>query len=119
MKTLTMVAALALTAGAAQADMSGLVGNTVIGTTTDGLTRRIQLRADGGYRITVSDGSVSTGTWTEDGDKLCYNRIDPKPAAGDQNPLCVQGLAGHKVGDIWTTTGHRGLPMKMTVVQGQ
>lgn len=111
---------LALMAGAAHADVSGLVGNTVVGTTTgDGLTRRIQLRADGTYRITVSDGSFSTGTWSTQGDKLCYLRIEPKPGPNDANPLCVVGLDGHKPGDAWTTTGHHGLAMKMTVVRGQ
>ena len=97
----------------------GLVGNTVVGTTTDGLTRRIQLRADGTYLITVSDGSRSSGTWTTQGAKLCYFALVPKPPAGAANPLCVEGLDGHKVGDAWATTGHHGLPMKMTVVQGQ
>ena len=118
------ILALALAAiavgGSAHADMSGLVGNTAIGTTPgDGLTRRIQLRGDGSYRITVSDGSVSSGTWTTDGAKLCFKRVDPKPAAGEQNPLCVLGLDGHKVGDTWQTTGHHGLPMTMSVVAGQ
>ena len=106
-------------AGPASADMSGLVGNTVVGSTPDKLTRRIQLHADGSFRISVSDGSVSTGTWTSDGPKLCYNMISPPPAAGAPNPLCVDGLDGHKVGDSWMTTGHRGLPMTMTVVAGQ
>ena len=111
--------ALALLAGSARADVAGLVGNTVVGTTTDGLTRRIQLHADGGYRIAVSDGSASTGPWSSQGAKLCYFSIDPKPPATAQNPLCVEGLDGHKVGDVWMATGHRGLPMKMTVVRGQ
>ena len=107
-------------AGPALADMSGLVGNTVVGTTPgDGLTRRIQLHADGTYRIAVSDGSASTGTWSVQGARLCYLAVDPKPAAGAPNPLCVEGLDGHKPGDAWTTTGHHGLEMKMTVIRGQ
>lgn len=105
--------------GSASADMSGLVGATVVGSTPDNLTRRIQLHADGTYRISVSDGSVSTGTWTTDGAKLCYTRVNPPPAAGERNPLCVDGLDGHKVGDRWMATGHLGLPMTMTVVAGQ
>ncbi len=113
------LAAAVAVGGIANADMAGLVGNTVIGTTPDKLTRRIELRADGGYRISVSDGSVSTGTWKADGSKLCYTRIDPAPRPGDQNPLCVEGLDGHKVGDSWMATGHLGLPMTMTVVAGQ
>ena len=119
--TAAALAALAgiVAAGSASADMSGLVGNTVVGSTPDKLTRRIQLHADGSYRISVSDGSVSTGTWTSDGAKLCYTRISPPPAAGAPNPLCVDGLDGHKVDDSWMTTGHQGLPMTMTVVAGQ
>jgi hypothetical protein len=103
-------------AGAARADMSGLVGNTVIGSTPDGLTRKIMLRADGSYRITVSDGSYSAGTWKADGAKLCYLRVEPKP---DPNPFCVEGLDGHKAGDSWKTVGHNNVPVTMTVVQGQ
>jgi hypothetical protein len=119
MKALMAGLALALVASAAGADMSGLVGNTVIGSTPDGLTRRIQLHADGTYRITVSDGSMSTGTWSAKASKLCYLRIDPKPGPNDSNPLCVDGFDNHKLGDAWTTTGHHGLLMKMTVVRGQ
>jgi hypothetical protein len=120
MKALAAGLALALVATAARADVSGLVGNTVVGTTPgDGLTRRIQLHADGTYRIVVSDGSASSGTWSLDGVKLCYFALDPKPAAGAPNPLCVEGMDGHKLGDAWTTTGHHGLQMKMTVVKGQ
>jgi hypothetical protein len=115
---LGVIAALAA-AGAARADMSGLVGATVVGSTPDGLTRKIMLRADGGYRITVSDGSYSAGTWKADGTKLCYTRLDPKPGPNDRNPFCVEGLDGHKVGDTWTTTGHNNLPMTMSVVRGQ
>jgi hypothetical protein len=111
--------ALAVSAGAAHADVQGLVGNTVVGATTDGVTRRIQLHADGTYRITVSDGSHSIGTWSTQGDKLCYTRIEPKPGPKDVNPLCVEGFDGHKLGDAWTTTGHHGLATKRTVVQGQ
>ncbi|HEY5411697.1 MAG TPA: hypothetical protein VIJ94_13330 [Caulobacteraceae bacterium] len=118
MKALIPALALVLLASAAQADVAGLVGHTVVGATPDGLTRRIQLRADRTYRISVSDGSTSTGTWSTKGDKLCYFRIQPEPAPGDLNPLCVEGLDGHKLGDAWTTTGHHGLPMKMTVVRG-
>ncbi len=84
----------------------------------DGLARRIQLRADGTYRITVSDGTASAGTWSTRGAKLCYLSIQPKPGPSDVNPLCVEGLDGHKLGDAWTTTGHHGLEMKMTVVRG-
>jgi hypothetical protein len=113
-----VIATLAV-ASVAHADMSGLVGNTVIGSTPDGLTRRVQLRADGSYLITVSDGSSSKGTWKADEARLCYTRIDPPPAAGGQNPLCVEGFDGHKVGDKWTATGHNNLPMTMTVIAGQ
>ena len=115
---LGLLAAVAI-CGAASADISGLVGNTVIGSTPDGLTRRIMLRADGSFRISVTDGSVSTGTWTVQGTRLCYARTDPKPPPGGQAVLCVEGLDGHKVGDRWMATGHQNMPMTMSIVAGQ
>ena len=99
--------------------MSGLVGNTVIGVTPDKVTRKIQLGADGGYRITLSDGSVSTGKWTEEGGKLCYERIDPPPPAGSPNPLCVEGFDGHKAGDTWSAPWRNGATMSLTAISGQ
>ncbi len=120
MRSILIAAAAASSlAGAARADMSGLVGNTVVGVTPDKVTRRIQLHADGSYRITLSDGSVSTGTWSEDAGKLCYNRIDPPAPAGSPDPLCVQGFDGHKAGEAWSAPWRNGGTMSLTVVPGQ
>jgi hypothetical protein len=120
MRPILIGAALAFVGvGVASADMSGLVGNTVVGVTPDKLERRIQLHADGSYRITVSDGSGSTGTWSAQGSKLCYTRINPPPQPGGVNPFCVDGFDGHKVGDTWTTPGRGGAAMSLTVVAGQ
>ncbi len=42
--------------------------------------------------------------------------------AGQGTPMgraCGRRAGSHKVGDVRTTTGHHGVPMRMTVVQGQ
>jgi hypothetical protein len=111
-------AALAL-AGAAHADMSGLVGNTIQITGANNLNVKIQLHADGTYQTTSPQGVVK-GTWKADGDKLCYTQTDPAPPAGRPNPFCAQGMDGKKVGDTWTVPGQGGAPgMNGSVVAGQ
>ncbi len=114
---LAAVLTLSLT-GPAFADVSGLVGNTVIATTSDGITRRIRLHADGTFLISVSDGTSATGRWSEKDGKLCYDRDAP---IGHEPPpqLCVEGFAGHRLGDRWTLPGHKGLVMTAKVVKGQ
>ncbi len=115
----SLAAACLVLAAASPADMSGLVGATVLGSTPDKVTRRIQLHADGTYRITLSDGTVSSGRWSQKDDQLCYDRVDPPPPPGGANPFCVSGFAGHKVGDRWTLPWRNGGTMTLSVVAGQ
>jgi hypothetical protein len=110
-------AALAL-AGAAHADMSGLVGNTVNLSGANGFSVKVQLHPDGTYQTTTAQGTVK-GTWKADGAQLCYTQTDPAPAAGRPNPFCVQGMDGRKVGDTWTQPGPGGATMNGTVTAGQ
>ena len=110
-------AAALLCAGVAQADMSGLVGNTVVLTTPGGAIK-VQLHADGTYQ-TTTPGGVDKGTWKADGGQLCYTQTDPKPPAERPNPFCVQGMDGKKVGDTWTQPGQGGASMSGTVQAGQ
>ena len=116
--TICALATLAL-ASPAWAGMSGLVGNTVLGESPDGIVRRIQLHADGSYRISLSDGQASTGRWSEKDGRLCYDRVDPPPPAGSANPLCVDGFDGHRVGDRWKAPWREGKTLKMSVESGQ
>ena len=108
-----VVGSLAL-AGAAQADMAGVVGNTIVVTTPQNATVKVMLRAEGTYQTEASGGPSASGTWAVQGDQICYTQSNPAPAAGQPQPFCVQGLDGHKVGDSWSAAG-----MAMTVVAGQ
>jgi hypothetical protein len=110
-------AALAL-AGAANADMSGLVGNTVTLSGANNFSVKVQLHPDGTYQTTTAQGVVK-GTWKADGAQLCYTQTDPAPPAGRPNPFCVQGMDGKKVGDTWTQPGPNNTTMNGTVTAGQ
>jgi hypothetical protein len=107
-------------AGVAHADMSGLVGNTILINGPPGGPIKIQLKSDGTYQ-TVSAAGTAKGTWKADGDKLCYTQTDPAPPAGRPNPFCAQGMDGKKVGDTWTVPGgpNGGPAMNGSVVAGQ
>jgi hypothetical protein len=111
------VAALAV-GGVAWADMSGLVGNTVVLSGANNFSVKVQLHSDGTYQTTTAQGTVK-GTWKADGTKLCYSQTDPAPAAGRPNPFCVDGMDGKKVGDTWTQPGPGGANMNGTVTVGQ
>jgi hypothetical protein len=119
MMRIAIAAAVLAAASPAMADMSGLVGNTVFGQSPDGVVRQIWLDADGGYRISLSDGQVSTGRWSEKDGRLCYDRLQPPPGPGAPNPLCVEGFDGHGPGDRWEAPWRDGKTLKMWVVKGQ
>ncbi len=110
--------ALAL-AGAAHADMSGMVGNTMVVTLPDNNTVKVQLHADGTYQTARSNGPTVKGTWAAKGDQLCYTQTDPAPPADRPQPFCIAGMDGHKVGDNWSSPGQGGATMKMGIVAGQ
>lgn len=113
---LAAAAATAL-AGVAYADVSGLVGNTVVLSMGNGGEIKVQLHSDGSYQTTTPQGVVK-GTWKFDNGQLCYTQTDPAPPAGRPNPFCAPGMDGKKVGDTWTQQGQGG-EMKGSVVAGQ
>ena len=113
-----LAGALAL-AGTASADMTGMVGNTVVLAMPDNSTIKVQLHADGTYQTVVANGPAVKGTWAAVNGQLCYTQTDPAPAAGRPNPFCVQGMDGRKVGDTWTQPGPGGATMNGSVVAGQ
>jgi hypothetical protein len=118
-RTLVIGAAAAMAlAGVAHADMSGLVGNTILIDGVPGGPIKIQLKGDGTYQ-TVSGAGTVKGTWKADGGKLCYTQTDPAPPAGRPNPFCAEGMDGKKVGDTWTIPGQNGASMKGSVAAGQ
>jgi hypothetical protein len=104
--------------GAAWADMSGLVGNTIHMTGPNNMDIKVQIKADGTYQTVSAQGTVK-GTWKADGDKLCYTQTDPAPPAARPNPFCAQGMDGKKVGDTWTVPGPNNTTMNGSVVAGQ
>ena len=114
---LAAVGALAM-AGAAQADMAGMVGNTIFLTGDNNLQIKVQLHADGTYQTLVG-GQAVKGTWKDKGGQLCYTQTDPAPQAGAPAEFCAQGMDGRKVGDTWTQPGPGGAGMKGAVVAGQ
>ena len=105
-------------AGAAQADMSGMVGNTITLAGDNNLQIKVQLHADGTYQTLVG-GQTVKGTWKDKDGQLCYTQTDPAPAAGQPAEFCAQGMNGRKVGDSWTQPGPGGASMKGAVVAGQ
>jgi hypothetical protein len=105
-------------AGAASADMSGMVGNTIVLSGANNFSVKVQLHADGTYQTVTAQGTVK-GTWKEDNGQLCYTQTDPAPPAGRPATYCAQGMSGKKVGDTWTQPGPGGASMNGTVVAGQ
>lgn len=113
-------AALFLASTAAMADVSGLVGNTVVGTFPDGKTMKVHVKADGSFSNVMPDGSAVSGTYTDDAKGVCFTQTTPPPEAGMAGPNCVATLSGKKVGDAWEVPGPAsGTVVKVTVVPGQ
>jgi hypothetical protein len=89
----------------ALADMSGLVGNTLVEYDRQNheIVIKVQLHADGSYQSWVGDGLTTvttTGTWKEQDGKLCYTQTS-KPIRGRPTYFCAKGMNGKKVGDTW------------------
>src|SRR3954470_11524809 len=116
MKLLVSVAAgaaLFLVSTAALADVSGLVGNTVVGTFPDGKTIKVHIKAGGAFDNVMPDGSAASGTFTDDAKGVCFTQTTPPPPAGMEAPNCVATLSGKKLGDNWEVPG----PASGTVVK--
>ncbi len=111
-------AAVLALAGVAHADMSGMVGNTIVLTGANNMSIKVQLHADGSYQTAIGGGPTVKGTWKDNNGQLCYHQTDPAPAAGQQADFCAPGMNGRKVGDTWTQQGPGG-QMNGTVVAGQ
>jgi hypothetical protein len=110
-------AAMAL-AGAAHADMSGMVGNTILLNGANNTVIKVQLHSDGTYQTVIGGGPTIKGTWKDNNGQLCYHQTDPAPPAGQSGDFCAPGMNSRKVGDTWTQQGPGG-QMTGSVVAGQ
>lgn len=118
---LSGAAALGL-AAVAVADVSGLIGNTVVlhDRQNPEIVIKTQLNADGSYQTSVSDGlnTVTTsGTWMEQDGKLCYTQTS-KPIPGRPTYFCAKGMDSRKVGDTWLERWNDGRMYKGKVTPG-
>ena len=114
-------AALAV-ASLALADVSGLIGNTVVEYDRQNpeIVIKTQLHADGTYQTSVSAGFkpiTTAGTWKEQDGKLCYTQTS-KPIPGNPTHSCAHDMDGKKVGDTWVEQWPNGRMFKAQVVAG-
>lgn len=111
-----LVASVAFT-GAALADPNAnFFGNTVVITSTSGVTKAM-VNKDNTYSTVLPDGKTVKGTWAAAGDQTCYTQADPAPAA-DAKPFCTPNEA-RNVGDTWESKGPDGTPVKFALQTGQ
>jgi len=101
----------AFAAGPASADMSGLVGNTVIVSYPDGTVTKVWPTADGAFTIS-RDGGIFHGTWADDGQQVCYTESDPAVAK-----VCSPSPT-RKVGDSWSVTDINGKTVTVKLAAG-
>ena len=99
--------------GAALAEnlMDDTFGNTV--TIADGegnVFISYFFNEDGTFSMAGADGSSIEGTWTLDGDTLCY-------AASEQEE-CVE-IDDRAVGESWTETQEDGSSITISIVEGR
>ena len=107
---------------AAHADVSGLIGNTMVEYDRQNpqIVIKTQLFADGSYQSSVSAGFntiTTTGTWKEQDGKVCYTQTS-KPIPGRPTYFCAKGGLGQKVGDTWIERWNDGRMYKGRVVAG-
>ncbi len=107
----------------AAADVSGLLGNTIVAydRRNPEIVIKTQLHADGTYQTWVSGGLgkpiTTRGTWQELDGKLCYTQTS-KPIPGRPTHFCAKGMGGRKVGDTWILLWDDGTMYKGRVVAG-
>jgi hypothetical protein len=115
---LSGAAALAV-AGVAIADVSGLVGNTILRYERQHpeLVVKLQLNADGSFQALIDTKITATGAWEERDGKLCFS-ITSKQPPGRPSHFCAHGMDGKKVGDSWLERWDDGHWYKARVVAG-
>ena len=111
-----LVASVAFAGAAfAASPIESLFGNTVVITSTSGVTKAM-VNADNTYETLMPDGKSVKGTWAADGDNTCYTQTEPAPGA-DYKPFCTANVA-RAVGDTWESKGPDGTDVKFALVAG-
>jgi len=99
--------------GAAYADnlMDDTFGNTVTIADAEGnVLVSYFFNEDGTFSMAGADGSSVEGTWTLDGDNMCFT-------AGEQESC--QEIDDRAVGESWTETQEDGSSITISIVEGR
>lgn len=122
-RILIAAAVLAVIATPALADdvLAGIYGNTVV--VGGGMVEsHSHYRADKTFDVSASFMGTDYkfgGTWEIKGDQICRTFVGELPP-NTTNPNCspLAALAGHKVGETWTTTAPNGQTRTLTIKAG-
>jgi hypothetical protein len=79
---------------------TGVYGNTITSTYSDGRVVRVFVEPDHTYSIVLPDGAKLTGTWADAVGQSCFTVTNPPPAPGAR-PSCFP-LKEYKVGDSFS-----------------
>jgi len=114
-KTAWMIAAFALVAPVAPAGATTIESafeNTLVVVTSDGSQLRYFFEPDGSFTIFTPDGERVSGTWSQDGDRLCMS-------TGDAEPSCAPYIDDKNVGDTWQQRGINDESITVSIVAGR
>jgi hypothetical protein len=114
-RTLAALAAVMALAApmAAHAAPTGLFGNTLQITTSDGAIIKVLVDKDGTYKRVNADGTSSSGAWAETADTICFTPMTPAPKPATCLHKITQG-----VGDSWTDK-IGSTDLKLTITAGR
>jgi len=102
LRTLTLAALFAAALTPALADTwTGVYGNTITSTYSDGRVVKVYVNADHSYSVVLPDGKTLNGTWADADGQSCFTL-----AAGGK-PSCFP-IKEYKVGDSFSGTDATG-----------
>ncbi len=79
---------------------TGVYGNTIESTYSDGRVVKVYVDADHSYSVVLGDGTTLKGTWADADGQSCFTLTDPAPAP-DAKPACF-AIKEYKVGDTFS-----------------
>lgn len=88
---------------------------TIVSTYPDGRTARLWLHQDGSYTARGRRGDLSSGRWTQKGEKLCMKQRRPLPVPFS---FCTPMVEGG-IGTTWAATAVSGEPVKVRLEPGE
>ena len=91
----------------------GMVGNTSVCTAPDGGQTKVMVHSDGSFQVKLPDGSVRTGSATDDGTNVTFTETGEGAGPPVQTPSTTR-----KVGDTWTVEA-RGQTQNCTLAAGE